>query len=87
MQMKPEEYYQAPPDFVFNEIKAAATSIWDGYNDTRYTSEKLSRITPLENIGDNAWYIVAMFDQSNQSKLLYMVSEATAELIHRARGY
>lgn len=87
MIMTPQEYYVAPSQEVFDDIKANAEKIWRTYDDAfGYVTEKLERIN-VENVGDNAWYIVAMFDGENQAKLLNMVKPETAELIRRARGY
>lgn len=87
MQMTPEEYYNPPPQHVFDDIKRAAQTIWSTYNNLGgYRDEKLAR-TEIENVGDNAWYLVAMFDMPNQNKLLDMVEPETADLIRRARGY
>lgn len=86
--MTPEEYYIAPAQQIFDDIKQAAIQIWNQYDDTHgYRTEKLSRITDLQNISDNAWYMVAMFDTPNQNKLLTIVTPETAEQIRRARGY
>ena len=82
-----EEYYTPPADHVFEEIKAAAIEIWTGYDDTHgYASSKIRIVESCQNIRDNAWYIVAMFDLINQERLLEKVSPETAELIRRARG-
>ena len=86
--MTEKEYYTAPPQEVFDEIKKAALEIWNTYDNTYgYVDEKVNRIKDLENIQDNAWYIVAMFDATNQAKLLKKVSFETAEMIRDARGY
>jgi len=86
--MTSEEYYIAPPQKVFDEIKQASIEIWNTYdNQFGYVDEKMSRIKDLENIQDNAWYMVAMFDSPNQAKLLSKVSPETATMIRRARGY
>ena len=83
-----EEYYVAPPDHVFQEIKEAALAIWSTYDDTHgYATNKMKLVAPVQNIEDNAWYLVGMFDLDNQQKLLSMVGDETAELIRRARGY
>lgn len=81
------DYYQAPPQEVFDDIKINAQKIWLTYDNTYgYADEKLRRID-IKNVGDNAWYIVAMFDPINQAKLLEMVKPETARLIRLARGY
>lgn len=80
-------YYEAPPLEVFLDIKENAQKIWRTYDDTYgYASGKLERID-IENIKDNAWYIVAMFDWENQEKLLKMVRPETADMIRLARGH
>lgn len=80
-------YYKAPSETVFEDIKKNAIKIWKTYSDEHgYQSEKVGRIKDLKNVGDNAWMMVAMFDSSNQAKLLSMVKPETAELIIKARG-
>jgi hypothetical protein len=86
--MAQKEYYTAPPLKIFKEIKEAATKIWNTYDDDYgYRTEKLNQIKDLENVEDNAWFIVAMFDPVNQQKLINLVSEKAAELIRKARGW
>lgn len=66
------DYYKAPSDEVFNEIKRACIELWSTYDDTHgYASEKIDQIKGIRNISDNAWYMVAMFDPTNQQKLLF----------------
>lgn len=80
-----DQYYIPPPNDIFEDIKANAIKIWQSYDDSYgYATEKINRIKPIENIGDNAWYMVAMFDQQNQTKLLGMVQPATAAMIKDA---
>ena len=83
------DYYTAPSDEVFNEIKENAIKLWQTYDDTYgYATEKTERIQNIKNVSDNAWYIVAMFHHINQAKLISMVSEETGKLIKQAiRGY
>jgi hypothetical protein len=82
------DYYQAPSQEIFDSIKNGAIKIWSSYDDTYgYASEKINQIKDLENIRDNAWTIVAMFDQDNQRKLLDLVSPGAVELIMEIRGY
>jgi len=80
------DYYTAPPQPVFDDIKINALKLWGSYQDP-YRTEKISRIEHVENVKDNAWFIVAMFDHINQAKLLSMVSPETASMIRLARGY
>jgi ribosome maturation protein Sdo1 len=82
------DYYKAPSDEIFNDIKENAVKIWQTYDNTHgYASEKIGRIMDIKNVSDNAWFIVAQFDMPNQQKLLSMVKPETAELIKLARGY
>lgn len=84
--MTQKEYYTAPSQEVFEDIKENAIKIWETYDDTYgYRTEKLDRIKDITNIRDNAWYIVAMFDWINQGKLISMVKPETAEMIKRAK--
>lgn len=86
--MSVEEYYTAPPEHVFDDIKRNAIAIWQTYdNQFGYVDEKVGAIEGIGNIKDNAWYMVAMFDLDNQAKLLELVTPETAEYIRRARGY
>ena len=81
-------YYDAPPQEIFDDIKENATKIWNTYSDEfGYRSEKINRIKDIKNIQDNAWYIVAMFDSNNQAKLLSMVNPETGNMILKARGH
>jgi hypothetical protein len=65
------DYYKAPSDEVFNEIKEKAMLLWQTYDDTYgYATEKISRIVDIPNVRDNTCYIIAMFDKSNQ-KILF----------------
>ena len=81
-------YYDTPPQEIFNDIKENAMKIWNTYSDEfGYRSEKTTHVEKIINYQDNAWYIVAMFDQSNQFKLMSMVQPKTNEMIIKARGY
>lgn len=77
-----EDYYTAPSDKVFNEIKEAAIEIWQTYDDTYgYATEKITRVREITNVKDNWGYIVGMFDSPNQQKLLAKLSpEARAKV-------
>ncbi len=79
------DYYTAPSNEVFNEIKDAAISIWKTYDDTYgYATGKINRIKDIQNIKDNAWFIVQMFDPNNQRKLMESVSPETKLMITEA---
>ena len=80
--MDSSTYYTAPPQAVFDEIKAAAIEIWKTYDDTYgYATDKIDSIKDIQNVKDNAWYMVAMFDAPNRVKLLLKVSDATKLMI------
>lgn len=79
------DYYTAPRQDIFDEIKDNAIKIWQTYDNTYgYVDEKVGRIKDIQNVSDNAWFIVAMFDMDNQQKLLSMVKPETAEIIKLA---
>jgi hypothetical protein len=83
--MSRDLYYTAPSPEVFEDIKTAATHIWEGYDNTYgYVDEKLDIIRHLQNVGDNWMYMVAMFDDTNQARLMLLVSRETAALIREA---
>lgn len=71
-------YYTAPSDQAFKEMKQAATRVWLGYDDEfGYATEKVDRIKDIENIRDNFMYMLAMFDQDNQRKVIADISDVT----------
>ncbi len=77
--MSQELYYTAPSDKIFRDIKENAIKIWRSYDDTHgYATEKIDRIKDIPNSEDNYMYMVAMFDSTNQAKLLKMVDSETA---------
>lgn len=77
-----EDYYKAPSDEIFNEIKGKSIEIWGTYDDTYgYASEKIDRVKSINNVKDNWGSIVGMFDSTNQQKLLAKLSpEARAQV-------
>lgn len=81
-------YYEAPSQDIFDDIKENSIKIWETYDDTYgYASEKINHVNSIENFKDNVWFIVAMFDWQNQMKLITMVKLETAQLIHQALNY
>jgi len=82
------DYYTAPSDKVFKDIKVNSIKLWKTYDNTYgYVDEKVNRIKDIKNFKDNAWFIVAMFDIHNQAKLLMMVkSETRAILLEALKG-
>ena len=60
-----------PTDEVFEDIKTASIEIWKTYNNQfGYVDEKVDSIKKIENISDNAGFIIAKFDYQNQNKLI-----------------
>lgn len=75
-------YYDAPSDEIFEEIKAKAIEIWQGYDDTYgYATEKIDYVKSIKNIRDNWGTIVGMFDYNNQMKLLAALSPEAREKV------
>jgi hypothetical protein len=73
---------ETPSIEIFNEMRAAATQIWNTYdNQFGYVTEKLNRINSLENIQDNAMVFYRMFDWENQAKFRNLISHQTLEYI------
>jgi hypothetical protein len=68
-------YDDAPSDEIFDQIKAAAISIWRTYDNTYgYATEKIDRINELTNFKDNWGTMVGMFDSDNQARLLALLA-------------
>lgn len=78
-----------PSDKTFEEIKTNAIIIWQTYDDTHgYASEKVSRIKDIQNLRDNYAFILGMFDDDNQEKLVSLLSrEAREELKSLKRNH
>lgn len=84
MKMTQEEYYTAPDQEIFDDIKKCAIEVWQTMDNTYgYVDEKVDRIKDIENIKDNAWYMVAMFDQDNQRKLYALAKPETRLLLNK----
>lgn len=76
-------YYKAPSDAAFDEMKKAAIEVWGQYADSPggYMDEKVARIKDIQNVSDNFMYILAMFDQDNQRKVIALLSEPTKDAV------
>ena len=62
--------YEAPTEEVFNEMKLAATEIWNTYdNQFGYVDEKMETVNRLTNVQDNAMVFYRMFDGVNQGSM------------------
>lgn len=75
--MTVEEYYTPPSNEVFEDVKSAATTLWNTYDEpesVKYREEKIGRIKDLENYGDNTAYIIRMFDFQNKMKLYKLLT-------------
>ena len=78
------DYYTAPSDEVFNEIKEKSIEVWQTYDDTYgYASEKIERVNSISNYKDNWGSIVGMFDSPNQHKLLAKLSDEARGFVER----
>lgn len=78
-------YYTAPSDESFADMKQAALSIWNEYEDP-YRTEKVDRIKDIKNLWDNFMYIFAMFDPDNQRKCVQRLKEETKkDLLERLK--
>jgi hypothetical protein len=76
--MSQENYYTAPSDEVFEEIKQKSIEIWQTYDDTYgYATEKIDRVKEIKNVKDNYMHIIGMFDSTNQAKLFIELSAET----------
>ena len=74
--------HSTPSEEIFNDMKKAATEIWNTYDDTYgYRAEKLNRINSIQNYADNAMVAYRMFDGSNQDKMRALVSAETLDYI------
>lgn len=79
-----KDYYTAPSDEIFNEIKERAIEIWQTYDDTYgYATEKIDRVKEITNVKDNWGYIVGMFDSPNQQKLLAKLSPEAQDKVRQ----
>jgi len=76
--MSQDNYYIPMTDEAFEDIKQNAIRLWETYdNEFGYVDDKVARIKDIENIGDNAMYIIAMFDNFNIIKLFRMLKTET----------
>ena len=73
-----------PSEEIFNDMKKAATEIWNTYDDTYgYRTEKLDRINSIQNYTDNVMVMFRMFDGSNQDKMKALVSPESIKYINQ----
>ena len=80
--MKKIDYYKAPDNDIFEEIKANSIKIWKTYDNTfGYADEKINQIKDIKNIEDNCYFMVSMFDSNNQHKLKLISGTKTREWI------
>ena len=69
-------------DEVFDQIKEKSIEVWNTYDDEfGYVTEKVSRINSITNFKDNYYFIIGMFDRSNQLKLLNLLEGEARELV------
>ncbi len=59
--------HTTPSDAIFNEIKEAATKVWNTKDNTYgYVTEKLDRMKSITNVQDNVMFFYRAFDRGNQ---------------------
>ena len=75
-------YYKAPDQECFDNMKSAATKVWSAMDNTYgYVDEKTARVKDIANVGDNFMYMLAMFDQDNQAKVVALLTPETQEAV------
>ncbi|MGR3177805.1 MAG: hypothetical protein ACUZ8E_07085 [Candidatus Anammoxibacter sp.] len=74
--------HEAPTEEIFNEMKQAATEIWQAFdNEFGYVDEKMEIVNRFTNIQDNAMVFCRMFDSVNQGKMMAKLSSEAIEYI------
>lgn len=83
--LEQNNYYIAPPDSAFKDMKKCAIKVWETYDDEfGYATGKINQIKNIENVSDNFMYMFAMFDIHNQRKCWDMLRKSTRkELVLR----
>lgn len=75
--------HKTPSEQIFNEIKEAATKVWNTKDNTYgYVTEKLERVNSITNYEDNVMICYRMFDASNQSLMRAELSDEAIEYIN-----
>lgn len=75
-------YYQAPADEAFEEMKRECIAEWKTHDNTYgYVDEKVGRIKDIKNVQDNFMYMLAMFDQFGQRKIISNLTLSTQEAV------
>lgn len=88
MNKKPFDYYEAPSQKMFDDVKRLSIEIWNTYDNTYgYVDEKVDRIKDITNVRDNCAFIVAMFDIHNQRRLLDMADGPTRDYLKQLLTY
>jgi hypothetical protein len=69
-----DDYYTAPSQEIFDDIKTNSIKIRNIYDNTYgYATEKINKVSSMDNIRDNTYFIIAMFDLQNQAKLRKLI--------------
>ena len=77
---------EAPSFEIFEEMKAAAITVWETYdNQFGYVTGKLEIINNINNIQDNVMVFYRMFDYQNQSAMRAKLSLDSLEYINNNR--
>ena len=79
----PRLYYTAPTDEAFADMKAACLEVWGQYKDSAggYMDEKVARIKDITNVQDNFMFMLAMFDEDNQRKVIKLLQDHTCAAV------
>jgi hypothetical protein len=73
---------QTPTQEIFDDMKSAATTVWNEYDNTYgYVTKKLDYINSLSNIEDNAMVFFRMFDWVNQATMMNIVNKDSLNYI------
>ena len=69
-------------DIVFEDIKNAAISIWEQYDDN-FGRRKIQRINSIENVKDNGYLILSMFNSDDLKQMgTYLTLEQSKNYVN-----
>lgn len=75
---------EAPSIEIFEEMKSAATAVWQTFDNTHgYVTDKIEYINSFGNIKDNAMVFYRMFDYQNQAKMMAKLSQEAINYINQ----
>jgi len=75
--------HETPTIEIFNELKEAATTVWNTFDNTYgYVTEKLEIVNSIENYADNVMISYRMFDNGNQRLMRQELSSEALSYIN-----